>query len=587
MHVPHLHSPFVARVGAAILLAGLAVAQTPAPTASTILPAPSQVLTAFHVAGGTLQEFSLPQRAVDGFQVTVVLDGRTVVLGLNAHDVRAKDYQLLVFGPNGLQRVATPENTTYRGAVVGFPGSTVAASLYGGQLRATLQLAKDQPMWGIQPISRRIPNANPATHLVFSSTQNRVPAARCGVQGMVQPLEPNGPSVPSANMVCEIACDADYRFYVLNGSNVTSTQNDVAAVINGVEAIYKRDVQIEYSITTTIVRTAQVYTSNDAGTLLNQFRSRWLSFHTGVRRDIAHLFTGYGLVGSTIGIAWLSTICDTNYGYGLSESRFSSNYAYRVSLTAHELGHNWSANHCSGSTCNIMCPGLGGCSGNVTNFSSGSIAAIVAFRNSRTCLSPAGPNASISWISPTSVQAFDGGSITMKGVGFTNVTYLYVGTTRLWKLFNQFNVVDDSTITFSSPVPGSLSPTQVWVEDAQGASNKVNLSYTATTPPKLLAPATVKPATNMSWRYGAQPTHDWFLIASPKSTTISALGFTWLSPFVMLSAGKLDAAGYGELALGVPSSTMLGLKFWSQVVTLDSANATFQGNTGIIQTTIQ
>src|SRR5690606_7056926 len=95
-----------------------------------------------------------------------------------------------------------------------------------------------------------------------------------------------------------------------------------------------------------------------------------------------------------IGIAWLGVVCNTSMAYGLSESRYTSNFSHRVGLTAHEVGHNWNAGHCCGgcsgcSSCRIMCPCLGGCSGIVNSFGSGEISQIVNFRNSRSCLDKA------------------------------------------------------------------------------------------------------------------------------------------------------------------------------------------------------
>ena len=64
--------------------------------------------------------------------------------------------------------------------------------------------------------------------------------------------------------------------------------------MNGVDAIYQRDVTIQYRITTIIVRTATTYTTTNMSTLLSQFRTRWNSQHGGVPRALAHLFTGVG-----------------------------------------------------------------------------------------------------------------------------------------------------------------------------------------------------------------------------------------------------------------------------------------------------
>jgi len=102
--------------------------------------------------------------------------------------------------------------------------------------------------------------------------------------------------------------------------------------------------------------------------------------------------TGKNLDGSVIGVAWLAVICNSSNGYGLSQSRFTSNMTNRVGLTAHEVGHNWNADHCDGDgDCYIMCSALGGCAGDVTRFGSRSIGSITSYRDTRGCLSQSGP----------------------------------------------------------------------------------------------------------------------------------------------------------------------------------------------------
>jgi hypothetical protein len=66
----------------------------------------------------------------------------------------------------------------------------------------------------------------------------------------------------------------------------------------------------------------------------------------GVHRDLVHLFTGRELDGAVIGIARGSSVCFAELGFALSQSRYSLLLGKRASLTAHEIGHNFSAQHC-------------------------------------------------------------------------------------------------------------------------------------------------------------------------------------------------------------------------------------------------
>lgn len=91
----------------------------------------------------------------------------------------------------------------------------------------------------------------------------------------------------------EIAIDADLEFYQRNGSNSTTT-NTITTVVNGIDTIYRRDIDLQYMIRTIIIRTTGVYVNSDMGNLLGEFASRWSANHGGVQRDLAHLFTGKG-----------------------------------------------------------------------------------------------------------------------------------------------------------------------------------------------------------------------------------------------------------------------------------------------------
>ena len=198
--------------------------------------------------------------------------------------------------------------------------------------------------------------------------------------------EPSSQAIPPGTFVALLAIDTDFSYYQFNGSSVDETMLDAERIINGVNVIYQRDVAISHELGTVLVRTtaeADPYTADQGRGLLGQFAEEWDRNHADVERDIAHLMTGRDLVGATLGVAFIGVVCNPFSAYGFSQSTFSETLVRRVALTAHELGHNWGADHCN---CNIMCSGLGGCAGNITEFATSSINAILNHRNSRNCL---------------------------------------------------------------------------------------------------------------------------------------------------------------------------------------------------------
>lgn len=341
--------------------------------------------------------------------------------------VRSSRFQVLVQGADGtLEPYIAPAPATYRGTVLELDGSVAAVSLIDGRLTARI-LSGDEA-WVIQPLTDVIADAPRDVYVVYSAEHVISEGHRCGMDDLFDPtdsgvlhrVDPHaghdheheaeggedkgkepvllGEDLlePSLIMEAEVAYDADFEFYQKNGSNVNTTIADIENVQNGVNVIYERDCEITHRITTIIVRSNSndPYTSTDAATLLGQFQNEWNSNQSSVQRDLAHLMTGKNMNGGTIGIAYLAVVCNRGSAYGVSESRYTTNYNSRVGLTSHEKGHNWAAPHCCGgcsgcSTCRIMCPCLGGCSGIVTSFGASEISSIVNFRNTRNCLEEA------------------------------------------------------------------------------------------------------------------------------------------------------------------------------------------------------
>ena len=338
-------------------------------------------------------------------------------LSLYPHSLRSDQFQLLVDDGTSLVQHPAPPVRTRKGEVLEIPGSRVRGSFHDGRLTAIV-LAGDQ-VWSITPtVDLGFPGSG-SWHGIVEAVDELNLGYECGTPDV--PVPPGGgtggstQSFGTTYYLTEIGIDSDFEYYQINGSNINNTVGDIENVMNGVETVYEdASIVITYEITVIIVRTtsADPYGSiTSPGTLLNTFGNVWsTSPENQIQRDVAHFFTGVNIDGGTIGIASLSVICTGN-GYGLSQSRFTNNYNRRVALTAHELGHNWSAQHCdSAGTCRIMCSGLGGCSGiNPLTFSTGPTGQIVNHRNSRSCLSSQAPALSLPFIDEFTTSAIDSG----------------------------------------------------------------------------------------------------------------------------------------------------------------------------------
>ncbi len=350
----------------------------------------------------TLQTFDVPVENTDPWAFDVVMGGVAYTCVMRPHSVRSDWFEVIVVGEDGVhRRVEPPPIRTMKGEVIGLAGASVRGALVEGGVECVVTFP-DGSTWGVQPLAQVQPGAPRGVHVVYDNAHVVEPGGLCGgaieVPGLVDRAASGGLVLRGvANRICEIAFDTDVEFYVQNGSNVANTVNDIESIMNGVEGIYELNTGVTFEVTTIVVRTAEPdpYSSTNASTLLGQFATEWgNSVYSPVRKDLVHMMTGKDM-GGVLGIAYLNGVCTTSTRYGLSRSRWSTNTNRRRAVTAHEIGHNFSAGHCNQdppcnanpvSQCQIMCASIQGCSQTITSFSTCEANVIAAYADSRTCL---------------------------------------------------------------------------------------------------------------------------------------------------------------------------------------------------------
>jgi hypothetical protein len=335
------------------------------------------------------------------FDFEVKIEGRTYDVVMFPWSVRSPEFRLWRSGVAGqVEEVAAPLPKTYRGSVRGMPESRVAGSLVRGRLQALIIFHPlDSISWYVQPLPGE------EAHIVYSNYDSDIEEPWTDIDlprpGGDDPPPDDGDGFifgpPSGNFyLTELAIDADWELYGKNNFSVADTVDDVESVLNAMDLIYERDTRITWEITEIVVRTEEgvPYPTNltHPGYLLEGFRFWWNKHHQAVYRDVAHLMTGKNLDGSVIGVGWDRVICDSiidGYGYSLSKTRFHTNFNYRVTVTTHEIAHNYGVNgHCDNQPeCYIMCSYLGQCDGiGLPNFSPWSIGKITQLADTLNCL---------------------------------------------------------------------------------------------------------------------------------------------------------------------------------------------------------
>lgn len=544
---------------------------------------PPTLAQAFAVQAGTLQSLTLPAAPVGLVTVPVVLAGAPALLELAPFDVRAANFQLWVRSGDQLTEVSPPPAAnTWRGGIAGEVGSAVAATIDGGGLTAYVRRGSGD-VWVVQPLRAVSPAAPATAHAVFRGADTLPQPGFCGVTQPSLPVAGGGAGGEDVVYACDLALEADYPLFQANGSNVTSTQNDVLGVVNAFDLIYRNDVQIDFTVTQLVVDAApDPYTSSVANTLLTQFQQRWTTTYAAVPRDIAHLMTGRNVgqaSNGTIGLAYVGSVCNPSFGYGLSQTRFTANFGLRVAVTAHELGHNFNASHCDGQAgCAIMCSGAGGCTGVVNTFSAYERAQITAFRATAPCLTAQATTPQIASIAPTSFLTVNPPQITVNGSGFFGVNLATLGGVPVT---TGITVVSDTQLRFTPPVGVPLGPQLLSVTNAAGTSNVALVVVNPANPCQVFVPSATYGGATLSWRMGGWPGDPALLGISIVNSTSPFLGQPLMDGFLTLWNGVLDARGLANFAVVVPPGLLTGFTIYSQLLDVDPATGGLRSLSGL------
>ncbi|MEK6675734.1 MAG: zinc-dependent metalloprotease family protein [Planctomycetota bacterium] len=340
--------------------------------------------------------------------------GRSFTFDLWPDSVRAGGFSVVVQLPGGSYEPIEPGPVqTFRGVVEEWPGSDVRGSWLQGGIHARIETPTKHVFW-LEPVKENSTDEK-SYNLRPESTQE------LGGNCLLLSEDETAESVGDPGFVAgqglgivqaELAVDGDYEFYVDMGDALLAA-NQIEAVLHAANAAYERDVGIRHVITRIIIRTTEddPYTSEDPATLLRQFADQWRNHHGDGVYDVAQLFTGRPLTGSTIGVAWRYGICNTN-SFSVVESGCCGSLSCKSDLTAHELGHNWSAGHCH----------CGGWTMNATLSCANqfhpewSAPDIVAYRNARTCLTLVNPFRRLLIEAPAEIQERSSAQLRVVGI---------------------------------------------------------------------------------------------------------------------------------------------------------------------------
>ncbi len=319
------------------------------------------------------EELSLDPRAVAdqvvaNGHVSLVTPLHDFELQLQPNDLRAPNYRAEQTDEGGVVRAtAMPGVTTYKGNVADVWGSDARFTIDGQKIEGMIITPTES--FFVEPARKYSSSAAPTDYLLYSADDVRPDITRtCGdtleqqvssgaTQMMSRTNAASGvaPAVFAPLKVVEVATESDLEYTNALGG-ASAANSDILSIMNSISAIFERDIGLRFTVTYQHAwTTADPYGAGGLGAaaVLNAFTNDWNRNPITPPHDVSHLWTGKQLTDAN-GVAWQGVVCSNpTKAYGLSDRETIA--PFRVTIPAHEFGHNFRATHADSSTGHAEC----------------------------------------------------------------------------------------------------------------------------------------------------------------------------------------------------------------------------------------
>ncbi|HLO41771.1 MAG TPA: M12 family metallo-peptidase [Phycisphaerales bacterium] len=317
--------------------------------------------------------------ATDALLVALPLSADLAVdVALTRIEVFTDDAKIVEVSDAGERELPRPDVANFSGKVLGHDDSHVFLSVcdnwvYGyATVDDVMYIISTGPATDPQPPVVYRPDQVSAEDLAIVIPPCSVGPEHVIKEASARPLGDGFGTRAGPCRVAKVAWDSDYELAQKFGADGPLTTAYITLVNAAMTDIYLRDVNTR--IVTPYVRVFTTsndpWTAADSGGRLNEFRSHWITKMLGVSRNLAHHLSGAGLGG---GVAWVGTVCNTQYGYAVS-GNLNGSFPYPLQdnrginwdpyVVSHEMGHNFGTGHTHDSyTPPIDNCGNGNCSG--------------------------------------------------------------------------------------------------------------------------------------------------------------------------------------------------------------------------------
>jgi hypothetical protein len=299
-------------------------------------------------------------------RVSLVTAAQDFEVQLQPNDLRAPNYRAEQTDPDGTVRAtAMPGLTTYKGNVEGLWASDARFTIDGQKIEGMIITAGQS--YFVESAQKYSKFAAPTDYLMYTPNDVRPDITRtCGdtleqqvssgaKQMMSSATSGVTPAVISPFKVVELATESDLEYTNALGG-ASAANSDILSIVNSISAIYERDIGLTFTVSYQHAwTTADPFGAggNGAAAVLTAFTNYWNQNPPTPPHDLSHLWTGKRLSDAN-GVAWLGVVCrDGSHSYGISDMETIA--PFRVTIPAHEFGHNFNATHADSGTGHAEC----------------------------------------------------------------------------------------------------------------------------------------------------------------------------------------------------------------------------------------
>ncbi|XP_068128433.1 zinc metalloproteinase-disintegrin-like halysase isoform X2 [Hyperolius riggenbachi] len=301
----------------------------------------------------------------------LALNGRPVELQLEkTEDLISDNYTETRYQDDGSPVTTIPaqqDHCYYQGHVKNDKSSQVSLSLCHG-LSGVITTQEQRLL--IEPLN----NTESGAHAVYAFQEQDTPKT-CGVDQTMYndsimtkiSFSTNGAEQREflkSRKYIQLYVVADNSMYIKYNRNMNAIRERIFGIVNFVNVVYK-PLKTFVALTGIEIwdRTNQIEVVSSADLNLRRF-SEWREKNLLPRKpnDNAQFITHIDFDGSTVGLAWVRTLCSTTHSAGVIQDH-NTNYIAVGATMAHEMGHNLGMDHdgnscrCDSKSC-IMAPVL-------------------------------------------------------------------------------------------------------------------------------------------------------------------------------------------------------------------------------------